>query len=1361
MSRRILSVGFIVFLFSLTGFGANGAFNSGNASNRNFDVNTPPAFSSTPPTASHPFGSLFTYDFSATDNDADEISFKVLGNEQVDANYQDSYNWATGYGPTRWQSFTAISSGILTKAGVLLSDQNTETVTVNIYNGSGNGGLLLYTTSLNMYNMADYWEISIPLSANVIVQTGQQYTIEYVSGSSGLNGYMKGDGSGPLNYYNDGSCDFSFYNTDYSFRVNIKPFTATPTVSWLNLTDNSDGTGSISGTPPPEAAGNFTFDIYAHSFTHYVKQTISFTIYDPTPSVPTGIYGVAGNGSVNLKWNKHSNNEVSKYYIYRGTEADPTELIDSTSSASDTTKLFTGLTNLTQYFFRVKAVSESGLISGYSANESVTPVDGFGNAIELNGSYQYVTIPGITELTGNSFTLETWVKRYSANSYQIIFGQGNINTSYGLHVGFRYNNVFTAAFYADDIDTQDQYPELTWVHWAFTYDSETNEKKIYRNGVEVGSGISSEDFLGSGDLYIGMSPWYDNFFHGQLDEARVWNYVRTESDVSENRITPLTGEESGLIALYHFDEISGSTVYDATKNGRNGTIVNGAYFVASLVEAPQTPTAFDAQLISNQIELSWMADTTGTFSHFSIFRSLTNQFNEAILLSDTITVLNYTDVDFPEGDLTAYYWISAFNDKNMESEKSQTDITIIDNILRKEKFDGLFPPVGWTISNPDNARTWDLYELDGGGGGEALLPNLVIDNGRAAFVNFYSYSSEGQIDVLKTKPFLVHEHDYLKFDVFYRGYDNTYEDALNVLISTDGGETFNDVLYDKTTYTGLRTMPGYDSDYSTPLKAENWRTEGIDLSAYDGEEIIVAFQSINGYGNDLYIDNVESSSTLPRPARLYAKGIDGGIELHWTSVPSNNFMQYNIYSGPSYGELAKVGQTTGNNASDTSFTITSLTNGSEYVIVVDAENLNEEKSEYSPSRHAIPMAGFGNALSLDGADDFVNMYDLITIANTSFTLEAWVKRYPNGNNQYIFGDGTSINVNQALHVGFNPDNYFLNNFYNNDLVTETAFTDTLWHHWAVTYDQNSNNRSTYLDGVEISAGVSNGDFDAENDFLVGAAFGGQQTLFGFIDEVRVWDYARSESEISNNRNIQLIGSESGLMGLWHFDENVEIGNALDAADGYFDGSLQNGAGYISAAGLDQAALPVELTSFTFSGNNLLWSTASETNNAGWEIESRIQESGDRSQNTGWKKIGFIAGKGTTTEKQTYSFSVLSSEFKGSSLQVRLKQIDTDGKFTYSNVLNVNLTPETYSLSQNYPNPFNPTTSISYQLKANSFVSLKVFDLLGREVKTLINEVKSAGSYSLNFSAVDLPSGVYFYKLTAGSFTQTKKMTVMK
>ena len=144
----------------------------------------------------------------------------------------------------------------------------------------------------------------------------------------------------------------------------------------------------------------------------------------------------------------------------------------------------------------------------------------------------------------------------------------------------------------------------------------------------------------------------------------------------------------------------------------------------------------------------------------------------------------------------------------------------------------------------------------------------------------------------------------------------------------------------------------------------------------------------------------------------------------------------------------------------------------------------------------------------------------------------------------------------------------------------------------------------------------------------------------------------------------------------------------------------------------------------------------------------------------WDKVGFVNGNGTTTETQSYSF--VDENLVSGKYQYRLKQIDFDGTFEYSNEVEVIVSvPEKFELSQNYPNPFNPNTRIQYAITSNQFVSLKVYDILGNEVETLVNENKPTGNYEINFNASELASGIYFYKIQAGNFIKTKKMILLK
>lgn len=189
-------------------------------------------------------------------------------------------------------------------------------------------------------------------------------------------------------------------------------------------------------------------------------------------------------------------------------------------------------------------------------------------------------------------------------------------------------------------------------------------------------------------------------------------------------------------------------------------------------------------------------------------------------------------------------------------------------------------------------------------------------------------------------------------------------------------------------------------------------------------------------------------------------------------------------------------------------------------------------------------------------------------------------------------------------------------------------------------------------------------------------------------------------------------------------------------------------------------VPVELASFSssVSGNTvtLNWETKSELNNYGFEIERSEQQT---KRKTNWRLVGFREGKGTTTEEQKYSF--IDKNVPAGKYYYRLKQIDFNGRFEYSDIIEVIVAPEDFALLQNYPNPFNPVTNISFVISHQSLVSLKVYDVLGNEVSTLVNEVKPAGKYEVVFNAEELASGIYYYQLQAGTFCETKKMMILK
>jgi len=182
-------------------------------------------------------------------------------------------------------------------------------------------------------------------------------------------------------------------------------------------------------------------------------------------------------------------------------------------------------------------------------------------------------------------------------------------------------------------------------------------------------------------------------------------------------------------------------------------------------------------------------------------------------------------------------------------------------------------------------------------------------------------------------------------------------------------------------------------------------------------------------------------------------------------------------------------------------------------------------------------------------------------------------------------------------------------------------------------------------------------------------------------------------------------------------------------------------------------VPVELANFSANTNgnsvDLQWATATETNNNGFEVLRN------------GTPITFINGNGTSTVVNNYAYS--DKNVSNGKHLYQLRQVDFDGtsKIVAQTEVEVNFTPGKFELMNNYPNPFNPSTVISYQLPIESNVLLKVFNVLGDEVATLVNGQQTAGAHSVNFNASDLSSGIYFYTIEAGSFTATKKMILTK
>jgi hypothetical protein len=189
-------------------------------------------------------------------------------------------------------------------------------------------------------------------------------------------------------------------------------------------------------------------------------------------------------------------------------------------------------------------------------------------------------------------------------------------------------------------------------------------------------------------------------------------------------------------------------------------------------------------------------------------------------------------------------------------------------------------------------------------------------------------------------------------------------------------------------------------------------------------------------------------------------------------------------------------------------------------------------------------------------------------------------------------------------------------------------------------------------------------------------------------------------------------------------------------------------------------LPVELLAFTAkiksaSEIQLIWSTATEINSQKFDVERSFG-------NDQWTYLSSIQAAGNSNSKRIYTYNDKSS-FRSGIYYYRLKQYDNDGRYKILKTIEVdyNNIPSAFGLSQNYPNPFNPSTKISFQVPETKYIKISVFDILGNEISTLVNETKQPGIYDIIFDASGLSSGVYFYKMQTEKFVVTRKMTIVK
>ena len=516
----------------------------------------------------------------------------------------------------------------------------------------------------------------------------------------------------------------------------------------------------------------------------------------------------------------------------------------------------------------------------------------------------------------------------------------------------------------------------------------------------------------------------------------------------------------------------------------------------------------------------------------------------------------------------------------------------------------------------------------------------------------------------------------------------------------------------------------FDGDGDLDLLLNNiiYKNNGTGLFLYYSTLNINGISLLADFDNDGDLDIIVNSNNLNHFFRNNGLGdfllefsFPGGLE-NFGDFDGNGFLDLTYFSDINANLIHTIKNSAGNFSNDTVYNITNLAvcNPS----VNNFKKIEVEDVDNDGSKDLIVC----NSNSSGNIFNYIYCENFILLNNSG---------YGRFDSQFIYSHDIN-DINYFILDSGDPKLFSINNDGNIDILTQEIILINI-----------GNGVYSNEQGIGIFGSSIDADFNGDSNIDMLTYFSSVTPLTMFLND------GSGNFSFSYPGDFSLYNS-SYISG--DFDNDGDIDIAMK----------ENGNDKVAILLNGDSPLPVELSSFTSSVNSnsvkLNWSTSGEQNNSGFEIQRSTlkNETPDA-----WTKIGFTEGQGNSNSSADYIFedkNLTSGKYK-----YRLKQIDFNGNFEFYDLSNevVIGIPASTELMQNYPNPFNPVTNISYRLSENGFVTLRVFDNSGREVKTLVNEFREAGYYTNEFNGNDLASGVYFYKLTAGDFTQTKKLSLVK
>lgn len=568
---------------------------------------------------------------------------------------------------------------------------------------------------------------------------------------------------------------------------------------------------------------------------------------------------------------------------------------------------------------------------------------------------------------------------------------------------------------------------------------------------------------------------------------------------------------------------------------------------------------------------------------------------------------------------------------------------------------------------------------------------------------------------------------------------------------------------------GLTTVQGNPSSGSAWQRAD-WDENGVINPGVNASDYIEFSSSTDGFtGISVKVDASASSEFLTEGGINLLYSFDGGSTFiqstsqnltgsftifNWdlsavTGLDNNPDIKFRLYA---YGDITSMGTLTIDNLYVSAQKIIASKILGDYQLIDDANG-------------SAPFPVFENFI-VDGLDINVNLQSDLRI-NNSLTLTNGI--IITGSNRIILEDGAGV-------LGANTFSYAANSFgyfYEEDGFQLESGRDVSlffpigslagYRPVTIMFDEIEDGGETgEIVITQLDENPSPASLPSSVQNISNVRYWRLTSDFNSFEDFEIRLEWSSDDGISDLENVTVVYGIAG--GSWT-EENNSGGTGGTINNGFVVGTFDEAQprdftlGNLAGGGNE---LPVELSSFTgriINNNiNLSWQTETEVNSFKFIVE-RIA-----SENMRWINIGEVAASGNSNSYKFYSFT---DKNPGSgSYSYRLKMIDNDGSFDYSNEIHFEIKGDDgFELSQNYPNPFNPSTIIKFNLPERSFVSLKIYNVLGNEITTLINEVKPEGEHSIEFDvgnlSNELSNGPYFYMLKAGDYTETRKMIYMK